>query len=104
MSVGEYKDLVTDLNLPELLTEAENVSEAMATPGWKLVQASIDFRVQRLVQRLVQPGTKAEDIGYLRGQIAALAAMREAAEGITSLAKEREREAIKSAQAQESYV
>lgn len=105
MAAAAYKDLVTDLDLPDLLTEAEYVHDATETHGWKLVLASIDAHRERLTRRLVHQSTKADDAIYLRGQIEALGAMREAADGIQALAKEREREAIKQARrGQENHV
>jgi hypothetical protein len=104
MAASAFTDYVRELDLPELIGEAEWVQDATETRGWRLVQASIDAHRQRLTARLVNSTTKAESIDYLRGQIEALGAMREAAEGIQTLAKEREREAIKSARAQESHV
>lgn len=95
MSVEAYKDLVRDLELPELLVKADDVRETTDTPGWRLVQASIDFHTARLTAQLVHTSTRPEKVDYLRGQIEALGAMREAAEAIIGLAVDREAAAIK---------
>lgn len=95
MAAAAYKDLVTKLGLPELLMEAEDVRDATQTPGWKLVQASIDVHYERTLQRLLNETTKPEDIPRLRGLVEGLRSMRDAADAITGLATERETAAIK---------
>lgn len=104
MAAAAYISKVEKLELPELLMEAEEVLDAANTAGWQIVQASIDAHRDRLTRRLVQQNTKAEDAIYLRGQIEALGAMREAADAIQALAKDREAKATKSARAQEIHV
>lgn len=79
--------------LPELLVAADALRETMRTDAWNLVQESIEYRRERLMDRLTHQATKAEDIDYLRGQIEGLKSMREAADAILSLAEQREKEA-----------
>ena len=74
MAAAAYKSLVEDLDLPDLLNEAEYVRDATETRGWKLVQASIDAHAARLTARLVHASTKPEAIDYLRGGGASLTA------------------------------
>ena len=81
--------------LPELLVAADALRETMRADAWNLVQESIEYRRERLMDRLTHQSTKAEDIDYLRGQIEGLKSMREAAEAILSLAEQREAEARK---------
>lgn len=90
-----FKQIVQPMMLPELLMEAENVRETVDTPGWKLVQDSIDAHHALMLKRLTHEGTKPEDVRYLQGLLAGLTSMREAAETILTLAKEREEQAIK---------
>lgn len=97
MAAAAYISQVEKLELPVLLTLAEDVEDTTHTPGWNLVQASIDAHRERLTAQLVNSTTKAEKIDYLRGQIEALGAMREAAAAIQALAKDRERDAIQEA-------
>lgn len=89
------------MDLPDLLTGADDIRETMATPGWTLVMAEIDAHRERLTARLVHQSAKPDDIPYMRGQIEALRSMREAAESILVLAKEREQAAISAERAQE---
>jgi hypothetical protein len=93
MAAAEYKSLVADMDLPDLLNEAEFVRDATGTHGWKLVQASVDTWRDKSLQRLTNPSTKPEDVRFLQGLVAGLNSMREAADTILSLASEREAEA-----------
>ena len=95
MSAAAYKSQVENLELPELIGQAEIVRDATETPGWRLVQASVDAHRDRMLRRLLNETTKPEDIPYLRGVVAGLESMREAADAIVTLAEERERAAIK---------
>lgn len=95
MAAAAYKDLVADLELPELLAAADDLRDLAETSGWKLVQGSIAVEAARVLQRLKNPTTKPEDVRYLQGLLAGLDAMTDAAGSIMALAKAREAEARK---------
>lgn len=90
------KAFIKDLDLPELLDEAENVRDATRTPGWQAVAHAIGAHRDLMLQRLTNPSTKPEDVRYLQGLVAGLASMAEAADTILAYAEEREAEARKS--------
>ena len=93
MAAPQYHHTVKDLDLPELLVQADLIREAMQHPGWQAVQDAIDAHKAKSIQRLQHESTKVEVIPYLRGLLAGLDSMREAADAITTLAVERERDA-----------
>lgn len=93
MAAAQYRHTVTDLELPDLLVQADLIREATDQPGWQVVLDAIDAHKAKMLQRLLHEGTKPDDIPYLRGLIAGLDSMREAADSITRLAVERETEA-----------
>lgn len=80
-------------DLPRLLEMADLIREAMTHPAWKFVQAQIADREQHELARLLNESTKPDDIPRLRGLVAGLASMREAAESIVAFAEEAERKA-----------
>lgn len=94
VAAAQYHHTVKDLELPDLLVQADLIREAMETPGWETVQAAIDAHKAKMLQRLLHEATKPDDIPYLRGLVAGLDSMREAAAAIVTLAVERERAAI----------
>lgn len=97
-----FQHVIRDLELPDLLTQAENVEQLTNHPGWKLVLASIAAHEQRLTRQLMNPTAKADDIDRLRGEILGLASARDAAETILTFAADAERAANeRAAQAQE---
>ncbi len=96
----EYTTGLRDMELPALLLQADDVREVVETPGWRVVVASVEAREARALQQLLNPTAKAEDIPRLRGLLAGLAGMREAAESIVSYAVAAEEKA-KSALARE---
>lgn len=103
MATAAYKTNAEKLKLPDLLEHADLIREAIEHPGFKFLQAEIDAHTARLTARLVHQSTKPEQVEYLRGQIEALGAVREAPAAILALAEERET-AAKQSREQESYV
>lgn len=85
-----------DMDLPELLEQADHVRDAQDTQGWQTVAEAIRAHREKTLQRLLNESTKPEDIPYLRGLAAGLAAMDDAAETILAYAADREAEARKS--------
>lgn len=103
MSSAAYTHLVRDMDLPDLLMQADFVRELDDHLGWKLVMASLDAHGEKLLAQLLNPTAKPEDVDRLRGEIRGLSAAREAAESIVSLAVDREAEAKRAHQAQEQF-
>lgn len=96
MSKAAYTRSLADLakaNLPALLTQADLVRETTETPGWAIVLAAIADHEQKMLDRLLNETTKAEEIPRLRGLISGLASPREAAASIIAFAAEAERDA-----------
>lgn len=90
MSRAAYTSLVDELNLPDLLRQAEDVKALDQHPGWALVTASIDAWREKLLAQLLNPSAKPQDVDRLRGEIRGLLSAREAAASIVGLAEERE--------------
>lgn len=102
MAAAAYRHLARQLELPDLLMQADLVRETMASPGWKLVVDSIAEHEQKMLAQLLNETTKPEEIPRLRGLVTGLRSMQEAADSIVSLAEERLRDAQReSARAQE---
>jgi hypothetical protein len=102
MAAAAYRHLARQMELPDLLTQADLVREAMATPGWEFVVASIAEHEGRMLAQLLHETTKPEEIPRLRGLVNGLRSMQEAADSIVTLAEERLRDAQReSARAQE---
>lgn len=80
-------------DLPRLLEMADLVREIQRAPAWQYVQAQIASYEQQQLARLLNETTKPEDIPRLRGLVAGLASMREAAESIVAFAEDAERKA-----------
>ena len=88
-----YTHTIQDLDLPELLVQADIVRELTDHPGWEIVKDAIDAHSQRMLARLLNEACKPEDVPRLRGL--GLSSMQDAADTIQAVAKEREAEAIK---------
>lgn len=101
MAAAAYRHLARQLELPDLLTQADLVRATMATPGWEIVVASIAEHESRMLAQLLNASTRAEEIPRLRGLVDGLRSMQEAADSILSLADEREADATRRLQAQE---
>lgn len=95
MAAAAYRHLVRQLELPDLLTQADLVRETVATPGWQIVLAAVAEHESRMLAQLLNETTRPEEIPRLRGLVAGLKSMHEAADSILSLAEEREAEANK---------
>ncbi len=93
MAAAAYTRQARELELPELLSLADEIRDVTEHPGFKFLASEIALHQQKLTQRLVHTSTKPEDVDYLRGQVEALSAITEAAESIQRLAADREREA-----------
>lgn len=95
-----YRHLARQYEDVDLFRTADLVREAMATPGWKFVEASIAEHERRMNDRLLNETCRDEEVPRLRGLIAGLRSMREAAESICLYAEEREQEARKTLERQ----
>lgn len=93
MAAAAYRHLSRQLELPDLLVQADQVRETMATPGWEILAAAIGEHESRMMKRLLHETTHAEDIPWLRGLVQGLRSMQEAADSLISHAEEREAEA-----------
>jgi hypothetical protein len=82
------------------LVKADHVRETIATPGWEFLVASVAEHESRMTAQLLNGTTAPEEVTRLRGLIAGLRCITEAAEAILALADEREKEAIAKAQRQ----
>lgn len=90
------RTLSRDANqLPRLLEMADLIREVQTHPAWKFVLGQIADREQHELARLLNETTRPDDIPRLRGLVAGLASMREAAESIVAFAEDAEREANK---------
>lgn len=95
MAAPAYRHLARQLTLPDLLWKRGQIRLTMETPGWEFLVASIAEHESRMTAQLLNETTKAEDIPRLRGLVAGLRSMQEAADAILTLADEREAEALK---------
>lgn len=93
MTVAAYTRSLPRDDLPALLYQADMVRETTSTPGWRFVLAAIADHEQQMLARLLNETTKPDDVPRLRGLLAGLAAMREAADSIVSFAEEAEEKA-----------
>lgn len=92
MAAAAYRHLARQLELPDLLRQAEMIRDTMATEGWGYIAASIAEHEQKMLAQLLNETTPAEDIPRLRGLVTGLKSMQEAAQSILDLATEREQE------------
>jgi hypothetical protein len=88
-----YRDLASQLSDPDLFMVADEIRQVIETPGFKFVVDSIAEREGKMLARLLNESTRPEDIPRLRGLVAGLRSVHEAAESILLLADEREKEA-----------
>lgn len=103
MAAPQYHHTVKDIELPELLVQADLIREAREHPGWQAVMDAIDAHKAKTLQRLLHEGTKPDDIPYLRGLIAGLDSMREATDAIMAHAAEAEAEAKRQSAREHTY-
>jgi hypothetical protein len=102
MAAAAYRHLVRQLELPDLLLQADLVRATTATPGWKILVDAIGEHESRMLAQLLNETTKAEEVPRLRGLVNGLRSAQEAADSILTLAEERLSEAQReSARAQE---
>lgn len=93
MVAAAYRHLARQLELPDLLVKADDVRETIATPGWEFLVASVAEHESRMTAQLLNASTPAEEVTRLRGLLAGLRCLSEAAESILALAEQREAEA-----------
>lgn len=93
MAAAAYRHLARELDLPDLVMQADLIRETTQTPGWGFLVASIAEHKRKMLDQLLHETTKADDVPRLRGLVNGLGCVEEAAEAILSLAKEREAEA-----------
>ena len=70
MPAAQYHHTVKDLEVPDLLVQADLIRDAMGSQGWETVQAAIDAHKAKMLQRLLH---EAHDQCYiassLRGEV-----------------------------------
>lgn len=93
MAAAAYRHLIRQMELSDVLMQAELVRETTSTPGWKFLADSIAEHEQRMLAQLLHETTKPEEIPRLRGLVNGLRSMHEAAESIVAYAMERAAEA-----------
>lgn len=81
------------MELPDLLRKADEVRHVIEHPGFKFLVDSIAEREGKMLARLLNESTRPEDIPRLRGLVAGLRSIHEAADSILTFADEREKEA-----------
>jgi hypothetical protein len=89
MAAAAYRHLARQMELADLLTQAELVRAAMDTPGWRFIADSIAEHRQKMLAQLLNETTRPEEIPRLRGLVNGLDAMQEAAQSVLDLAQER---------------
>lgn len=89
MQAAGYRHLARQLEDPDLFRIVEEIKETMATPGWGFVVDSIAEHERRMTTQLLNETCKDEDIPRLRGLVAGLRSMQEAAQSIQAFADER---------------
>jgi hypothetical protein len=97
MVAAGYRHLARQLELSDLLVKADEVKETTRTPGWEFLVASVAEHESRMTAQLLNGSTAPEEVTRLRGLIAGLRCISEAAESIIQLAEEREQDAIRQA-------
>lgn len=97
MVAAGYRHLARQLELSDLLVKADEVRETIATPGWEFLLASVAEHESRMTLQLLNGSTPPDEVTRLRGLIAGLRCISEAAESIVHLAEEREQDAIRKA-------
>lgn len=93
MSHAAFLHVAREMELPDLLMGAEDVRSLAEHRGWLLVLASVEAHERKLMDQLLNPTAKADDVDRMRGELRGLRAARDAAEAIVSHAVDREREA-----------
>src|SRR3954463_8814939 len=93
MSAAAYKHLARQLEDADLFRTADLIRETVDTPGFKFLRDSIAEPRQKMLAQLLNETTRPEEITRLRGLIAGLDSMEQAAQSILEFAEEREAKA-----------
>lgn len=88
-----FTEHARNLELPDLLTLADEMRALQQSPAWQHVVAALRHRHDKLTDQLLNPTAKADDVDRIRGELLGLRAAWDAVEQIIKLAVEREQEA-----------